>query len=169
MIQDFFDTKEYRFMDTLRIRLLELHTQNNFEIYKSYLGSCMELSKKKYNNIGWREDQKRYAWDSTDDSDFGVTMICMGDYDDASFYPGHILYFAEDFSKMSLKDDKGNVWKYDEKETDEIKNCSIKDMQKIHRFKIGFEGKLLSGNEKGEYPSYTDKAKAKFTGGKLFF
>jgi hypothetical protein len=158
-VSGFFNTKEYVFMEKLRYRLCELNTKKNYDRYKEYLEKCKAIAKESYNNIGSREDDD-YAWAKFDESKFGVFMISMGDHDDASFYPGHTLYFAEDFSKMSLKDEAGNVWAYSESETKEIKNCTIKELQKIHQIKCKFEGEILSGKKKGKPISKRDKEKA---------
>jgi len=162
-VSGLFITKEFKFMTIIAERLMKLNTPSNIENYEKYRDKCIRLAQQKYNNIGWRSDEKSYAWLRLKISELGPTMTCMGDYDDASPYPGHTLYMSEDFSQMALKDEDGKIWDYTKDETSAMRECSLKEFQRIHHIKINFEGRIKDGKEKGKHTGRSNKEKVKRT------
>ena len=157
----FFDSPEFKFLKKLRDHLEKLNTENNYDKYQKHLDLCRNAAKERYDNIGWREDLGDYAWAIYDESKFGKRMVCLGDFNDVSFYPGQTLYMSQDFTCMSLKDQSGKVWKYTEEETREIKDYDINSLKKIHNVKTEFEGSIISGDEKREFVAKHNQEKIK--------
>ena len=168
----FFHTREFIFFKELQIRVSELNTENNYKKYKEILNVCKKIALENHQNIGWTNGI--YSWVNNDlhnkieesASDF---LVCLGDEDGLSFYPGHTLYMNEKRTRMALKDGYGKVCNYTEEETAELKSTSIKNLKKIHDAKLKFEGRVLNSEEKREYISRQDKEAAKSKRKKLFY
>jgi len=159
---NFFSSPEFKFLKKLREHLEGLNTENNYNKYRKHLNLCRKVCKSKYGNIGWRQDLEDYGWAVYDENKFGRRMVCLGGFDELSFYPGHTIYMAEDLKSMALKDENGKIIRYTEEETDEIRNCSIYELQKIHKIKIKFEGDILSGEEKRKHFTGQNKKTSKY-------
>jgi len=139
-MSSFFKTKEYKFLNKIKDYLLILNTKKNYSIYEEHLAVCKKLASEKYNNVGWREEEGRYNWDSVKRTDFPDTMTSLGDESGMSFYPGKTLYMSEDFTSMALKGDDGRVVHYTKEETASVKHMSIKELRVLHDIKMQYEG-----------------------------
>ncbi len=130
----------------MRDRLNLLNTDKNRKVFDKYRENCIALAKEEYNNVGWREDTKTYAWDKTPTD--CPNMIPFGGYDELSFYPGQKLWVAEDFSRFVLKDEEGTFYIYNKEEVDSVRDLSLKEVQKVHKIKMEFEGRILGAEER---------------------
>lgn len=151
----FFHTPEYKFLIELQGRLKILNTEKNHEIYMNHIQTCIKLVKEKYDNVGWREDLKSYAWVLS--ADIGPIMT-----EAESFYPGFRFYMSEDCMTWAMKCEKtGEVYRYTPVETDQLRRKSIKELQKIHYIKVTTGGTILDGEAKRGAISTRHKAKVK--------
>ena len=161
-MSEFFKTSEFRFLKKLQERLELIHTEKNFKTYQKYLGLCTDLAQKKFNNIGWREDIQRYAWDKLDVNNIGPPLFdCGDDKNGMSFYPGANLYMSEDQMVWVLKHSDGTIVKYTPEETNELRESSLDELIKIHDAKKITDGRIIGGEEKREFDSEWDKETVK--------
>lgn len=144
----FFKTKEYRFLQKIKERLMVIHTEKNYNKYKEHVEICKALVKESYGNIGYVKDSDTYRWDTIHKDKLPSVMICLGGYDEFNFVKNGKLYITEAFDEIKIRHEDGTVIHYNKEETDNLKHKSIKELQKIHSIKFKFEGNVSDGRKK---------------------
>lgn len=145
-MSSFFTTQEFTFMKRLRDRLTELNTENNYKKYKECLAKCKEIAATKYDRVGWREDQGDYAWAKFDEALFAPTMISFGGYEQLSPIHDEVMFMTEDHSQMAFKDGQGVVVRYNEFETNKMRDLTMQEFQEVHKIKTNFKGKVVEND-----------------------